>query len=91
MKSKSRIGLCYERKKRCNCTCDLGNRSVLAVREQLKKDGVRFGVDFVMKSKSKPYINAEIFLDYVQIVLLLNRAELRTLDEFPKEIGVSCR
>jgi hypothetical protein len=39
-----------------------------SVREQRKKDGVRFGVDFVLKSKSKPDINAEIFLDYIRIV-----------------------
>jgi hypothetical protein len=33
------------------------------VRAQLKKRGVRFGTDLIMKSNAKPYINAEIFLD----------------------------
>jgi hypothetical protein len=50
------------------------------VREQLKKQGVRFATDFVLISNSKPDINAEIFLDYIRTVFLLNLAELRTLD-----------
>jgi hypothetical protein len=47
-----------------------------------------FGSDFVLKSNSKPYINAEIFLDYIRTVFLPNLAILRTLDEFADEIGV---
>jgi hypothetical protein len=41
-----------------------------------------------MKSNTKPYISAEIFVDYVQTVLLLNLAELRRLDEFSEEMAV---
>jgi hypothetical protein len=59
-----------------------------SVREQLKKHSVRFGVDFVLKSNSKPYINAEIFLNSIRTVFLPQLAELRTLDEFAEEIGV---
>jgi hypothetical protein len=33
-----------------------------SVREQLKKHGVRFGANLVLKSNPKPYINSEIFL-----------------------------
>jgi hypothetical protein len=41
-----------------------------------------------MKSNAKPYINAEIFLDYLQTVFLPNLAELRRLDEFAGEMAV---
>jgi hypothetical protein len=42
----------------------------------------------ITKSNAKPYINAEIFLDYVQTVFLLGLAELWRLDEFAEEIAV---
>jgi hypothetical protein len=35
-----------------------------------------------------PYINAEIFLDYIRTVFLSNLAELRVLDEFAEEMAV---
>jgi hypothetical protein len=60
-----------------------------SVRQQLKKHGVRFEVDFVLKSNSKLYIRAEIFLNYIRTVFLPDLAELRTLDEFAEGIGVS--
>jgi hypothetical protein len=50
------------------------------VREQLKKQGVRFATDFVLMSNSKPSTHAESFLDDIRTVFLLNLAELRTLD-----------
>jgi hypothetical protein len=59
-----------------------------SVREQLKKRGVRFGTDLIMKSNAKPYINAEIFVDYVLTVLIPNLAEPRRLDEFAEEMTV---
>jgi hypothetical protein len=34
-----------------------------SAQERLKKEGVRLGTDFVLRSNPKPYINAEIFLD----------------------------
>jgi hypothetical protein len=39
------------------------------------------GTDLIMKSNAKSYISPEIFLDYIQTVLLPNLAELRRLDE----------
>jgi hypothetical protein len=57
----------------------------MSVRERLKKEGVRFGTDFVLRSNPKPYINPEIFLDYIRTVFLPNMAELRTLDAFTEE------
>jgi hypothetical protein len=59
-----------------------------SVQERLRKEGVRFGTDFVSRSNPSPHINAEIFLDYIRTVFLPNLAELRTLDAFTEEIGV---
>jgi hypothetical protein len=39
--------------------------------EQLKKHGVRVGVDLVMKVHPKPYVNAEICFDYIKTVFYL--------------------
>jgi hypothetical protein len=59
-----------------------------SVQERLKKEGVRFGPDFVLRSNPSPYINAEIFLDCIQTVFLPHLAEVRTLDAFTEETGV---
>jgi hypothetical protein len=59
-----------------------------SVQERLKKEGVRFGTDFVFRSNPKPYINTESFLDSIRTVFLHNLAELRTLDGFTEETGV---
>jgi hypothetical protein len=59
-----------------------------SVQEQLKKEGVRFGTHFVLRSNPSPYINATIFLDYIRTVFLPNLVELRTLDGFAQETGV---
>jgi hypothetical protein len=59
-----------------------------SVREQLKKRGVRFGTDLIMKSNAKPYIHEEISTDDVQTVFLSNLAELQRLDEFAEEMTV---
>jgi hypothetical protein len=53
-----------------------------SVQERVKKEGGRFGTDFVLRSNPKRCINAEIFIDYIRTVFLPNFAELRTLDEF---------
>jgi hypothetical protein len=50
------------------------------VREQLRKQGVRFGTDFVLMSNSKPSTNAESFLDDIRTAFIPNLVELRTLD-----------
>jgi hypothetical protein len=55
------------------------------VREQLKKHGARFSTDFILKARAKPYINAEIFLEYIRTVFLSNLNELRSLEEFAGE------
>jgi hypothetical protein len=69
-------------------SCILPSQDSPSVREQLKKHGVRFGTDLIMKSNAKPYVSAEIFLDSIQTVFLPNLAELWRLDEFAEEIAV---
>jgi hypothetical protein len=64
------------------------SQALTSVQERLKKEGVRFGRDFVLRSNPNLYINAEIFLDYIRTVFLPNLAELRTLDAFTEETGV---
>jgi hypothetical protein len=59
-----------------------------SVKERLKKEGVRFRTDFVLRSNPSPSINAEIFLDYILTVFFPNLVELRTLDGFAEETGV---
>jgi hypothetical protein len=59
-----------------------------SVEERLKRQGIRVGTDFILRSNPKPYINAKIFLDYIRTVFSLNLTELRTLDEFVEETGV---
>jgi hypothetical protein len=48
-------------------------------------------MDLIMKSNAKPYMNAGIFLDDVQAVLLPNLAELQRLDESAEEMAVVLR
>jgi hypothetical protein len=57
----------------------------LHVRKQLKKKGVRFGTDLILKARRKPYINAECFPEYIRTVFLPNLNELRTLAQFTDE------
>jgi hypothetical protein len=58
------------------------------IRENLKKRGVRFCIDFILKARSKPCINAEFFLDYIRTVFLPNLNELRPLEEFVDEDAI---
>jgi hypothetical protein len=58
------------------------------VRAQLKKRGARFGTAFILKSRAKPYINAEIFEEYICTVFLPNLDELRSLEEFATEDAI---
>jgi hypothetical protein len=59
-----------------------------AVRQTLKKRGVRRGTDLVLTHRAKPYINAEIFEEYIRSVLLPNQNELRSLEGFADEDAV---
>jgi hypothetical protein len=55
---------------------------------KFEKRGVHFDPDFRLKARSKPYINAEFFLDYIRTVFLSNLNELRALEEFADEDAV---
>jgi hypothetical protein len=59
-----------------------------ALRDTLKKRSVRFGMDFILKSRAKSYINAEIFQEYVTTVFLPNVNELRSIEQFTYEEAV---
>jgi hypothetical protein len=59
-----------------------------ALREQLKKRGVRFVQDFILKSCVKAYLNAEIFQEYVMAVFLPNLNELRRREQFLEQEAV---
>jgi hypothetical protein len=52
------------------------------VQEQPRKHGVRFRRDLILKSNHRPYVNTEIFLDYIKTVFLSYLVWLRGLDEF---------
>lgn len=53
-----------------------------AVERRLKTIGFRMGVDFILKHRSKPYMNAELFHEYISTVLLPYILELRSNQEF---------
>jgi hypothetical protein len=50
------------------------------VMSQLRKRGVRFGRDLILKSNSRPYVNAEIFPDFIGSVFL--KAFMRMITRF---------
>jgi hypothetical protein len=49
---------------------------------------MRFWTDFILKSRATAYINAEIFQEYVRMVLPPNLTELRSLEQFAEEEAV---
>jgi hypothetical protein len=40
------------------------------IRERPKSPGVRLGVDFVLRHRSKPYVNGKLFLEYINIIFI---------------------
>jgi hypothetical protein len=44
--------------------------------------GVRLGVDFVLKHRSKPYINGKLLLDYINNIFVPYLNELQESEEF---------
>jgi hypothetical protein len=59
-----------------------------AIRTQLKKQDVLFPTDFNLKSRAKPYMNAEIFEEYIRAMLLLNLNDLRSPEGFAGEDAI---
>jgi hypothetical protein len=54
----------------------------------LKKRGVCFGTDFILKACFKSDISVEILVKYIRTALIPNLNELRALDEFADEDAV---
>jgi hypothetical protein len=44
--------------------------------------GIRLGVDFVLRQRSKLYVNGKLFLEYINSTFILYLNELRELEEF---------
>jgi hypothetical protein len=40
------------------------------VRERLKTRGVRLGVDFVLRHRSKSHVRGKLFLEYISIIFI---------------------
>jgi hypothetical protein len=57
----------------------------MRLRVALKKRGVRFGTDLILKAREKAYVNTEIFLEYIRMVFMPNLNELRSLRQFADE------
>jgi hypothetical protein len=55
------------------------------VREQSKKHGARLATDYNLKTRAKPYINREIFREYVCTVFLPDFNELPNFEEVTDE------
>jgi hypothetical protein len=60
----------------------------LPVRDALKKHGIRFGTDLILRHRATPDIHTEIFGDYIRKVFISNLNELRSLEEFADEEAV---
>jgi hypothetical protein len=52
------------------------------LRKRLMTRGVRLGVDFALKHRSKPYVNGKLFLDYINSIFIPYLNELRQSEEF---------
>jgi hypothetical protein len=52
------------------------------LRKRLMTRGVRLDVDFVLKHRSKPYVNRKLFLDYMNSIFIPYLNELRQSEKF---------
>jgi hypothetical protein len=52
-----------------------------AVRKRLMSRGVRLGVDFALKNRSKPYVGRELFFDYIKTIFVPYLTELQDSEE----------
>jgi hypothetical protein len=60
----------------------------VCLREALKKRGVRFGTDLILKAREKGYVNTEIFLEYIRMVFMPKLNELLSLEQFADDDAV---
>jgi hypothetical protein len=59
--------------------CSQVNKSVERL---LKRQGFRFGVGLIIRKRNKPYMNSQLFSEYISTVLIPYIDMLRTNDEF---------
>jgi hypothetical protein len=59
-----------------------------AVERNLKIEGFRMGVDSILKSRHKPYMNSQLFAEYISTVLLPYINKLRSNEEFADKEAV---
>jgi hypothetical protein len=48
---------------------------------RLMRHGVRLGVDFILQKRSKPYVNATLFLNYIDRIFILYFTDLRVTEK----------
>jgi hypothetical protein len=53
-----------------------------AIRKRLMHQGVRLGVDFVLRQRSKPYVSRMFFLEYINTIFVPYLNKLRESEEF---------
>jgi hypothetical protein len=53
-----------------------------SIRKRLMSRGVRLGVDFVLRSWSKPYVSRKLSLEYIKTIFVPYLNELRDWEEF---------
>jgi hypothetical protein len=58
------------------------------VQRHLERHGVHFERDLILKSRQRPYINADIVLNHIMIVILPDFVEHRDLTQFAEEITI---
>jgi hypothetical protein len=58
------------------------------VKEHLQRQGFRFGSNFILEFRQKPYINAGIVLDWIRAVFLRPIDTRRGLVIFASEVAV---
>jgi hypothetical protein len=51
---------------------------------RLMNRGVRLDVDFVLRQRSKPYINGQLFLEYINNIFIPYLNKLRESEEFTR-------
>jgi hypothetical protein len=52
------------------------------LRRRLMSRGVRLGVDFILRQRSKPYVSGRLFLESMNNIFILYLNELRESEEF---------
>jgi hypothetical protein len=61
------------------------------VETRLKSEGLRRGVDLILKRRSKPYMGSQLFTEYISTVLLPYVDELRSNEKFANKEAVLLR